>query len=106
MSSFLRFLGKFAQHLGVRFEVGEINGQDEYELAANILNEINKFLYQKKATLPSEYISDLPEICKPQFQFPFFYLSFSFSPLSLHQLGYSPSPVLLHPKLAYQKLGH
>jgi len=58
MSDFLKFLEKLAQHCGVKFEVEKFKGADEYELAASILNEINKFLYQKKATLPSEYISE------------------------------------------------
>jgi len=58
MSDFLKFLEKLAQHCGVRFEVEKFKGEDEYELAADILNEINKFLYQKKATLPAEYISE------------------------------------------------
>ena len=58
MSDFLKFLEKLAQHCGVRFEVEKFKGEDECELAADILNEINKFLYQKKATLPAEYISE------------------------------------------------
>ena len=58
MSDFLKFLEKLTQHCGVRFEVEKFKGEDEYELAADILNEINKFLYQKKATLPAEYISE------------------------------------------------
>jgi len=58
MSNFLKFLEKLAKHCGVRIAVEKVSGEDEYKLAANILNEINKFLYQKKATLPSEYISE------------------------------------------------
>ncbi|MBM3141768.1 MAG: hypothetical protein FJ005_01790 [Chloroflexi bacterium] len=58
MSNFLEFLEKLAQHCGIRFKIGEFEGEDEYKLAANILNEINSFLYQKKAILPSEYISE------------------------------------------------
>jgi len=58
MSNFLKFLEKLAQHCGVRFEVGRFEGEDEYELAANILNEISKFLYQKRTTLPSKYVSE------------------------------------------------
>lgn len=61
MSDFLLFLEKLAQHCGVRFDAERFKGEDEYELAANILNEINKFLYQKKATLPSGYISEFHE---------------------------------------------
>jgi len=58
MSNFLEFLEKLATHCGVRFEVGKFKESEEYELAASILNEINRFLYQKNATLPSEYISE------------------------------------------------
>ena len=42
----------------MRFDVTKVAAKDEYELAANILNEINKFLYQKKSNLPNEYISE------------------------------------------------
>ena len=58
MSNFLKLLERLARHCGIELEVGKFKGEDEYELAANILDEINKFLYQKKATLPSEYISE------------------------------------------------
>lgn len=58
MSDFLKFLEKLAKHCELRFEAEKFEGNDEFELAANILNEINKFLYQKKVTLPSEYISE------------------------------------------------
>ena len=58
MSNFLEFLEKLATHCCVRFEVGKFKESEEYELAASILNEINRFLYQKNATLPSEYISE------------------------------------------------
>ena len=46
----------------MRFDVTKVVTKDEYELAANILNEINKFLYQKKADLPNEYISEFHEL--------------------------------------------
>lgn len=58
MSDFCEFLEKLARHCGLKFEVEKFGGTDEYELAANILNEINKYVYQKKAALPSEYISE------------------------------------------------
>lgn len=58
MSAFVKFLEKITDDLGLAFEVGKIKGEKEYELAANILAEINKFLYQKKVTLPAEYISE------------------------------------------------
>ncbi|HCI56063.1 MAG TPA: hypothetical protein DFI01_09095 [Bacteroidales bacterium] len=58
MSDFIKFLEKLARHCSVRFDTEKFKGEDEYELAANVLNEINRFLYQKKTTLPSEYISE------------------------------------------------
>jgi hypothetical protein len=58
MSNFLIFLEKLSEHCGLRFEPEKFKGTDEYELAAKILNGINKFFYQKKATLPPEYISE------------------------------------------------
>jgi hypothetical protein len=58
MSDFIRFLERIAIHCGLKFEEDKSVYINEYELAANILNEINKFLYQKKTTLPSEYISE------------------------------------------------
>ena len=58
MSNFLNFLERVAQHCSIKFDAAMFRGEDEYELAANVLNEINRFLYQKKATLPSEYISE------------------------------------------------
>lgn len=58
MSCFIEFLQKLASHCGLNLSVEELGGEDEYELAANILNEINRFLYQKKKTLPSKYISE------------------------------------------------
>jgi hypothetical protein len=58
MSDFLRFLERLAQFCDVKFERNKFQGEDEYVLAANMLAEINKFLYQKKTTLPAEYISE------------------------------------------------
>ena len=58
MSDFLKFLQKLAQLCGLKFESQRFQGEDEYRLAASILAEINKFLYQQKMTLPSEYISE------------------------------------------------
>ncbi|PIU67631.1 MAG: hypothetical protein COS84_04340 [Armatimonadetes bacterium CG07_land_8_20_14_0_80_40_9] len=58
MSDFINFLEKLAQHCSIKFDAEMFRDEDEYELAANVLNEINRFLYQKKATLPSEYISE------------------------------------------------
>ena len=61
MSNFISFLDKIAKHLGIKTEFEKIIVKDEYELAANILSEINKFLYQKKENLPPEYISEFHE---------------------------------------------
>lgn len=58
MSSFLIFLEKLAKHFNIEFDYDKMNGEDEYQLAANILNEINIYFYQKKTTLPSSYISE------------------------------------------------
>lgn len=58
MSNFLEFLEKLAQHCGLKFESQRFQGEDEYGLAASILAEINKFLYQRKVALPSEYVSE------------------------------------------------
>jgi len=58
MSDFLKFLQKLAQLCGLKFESQRFQGEDEYGLAASILVEINKFLYQRKVALPSEYISE------------------------------------------------
>jgi hypothetical protein len=58
MSDFLKFLQKLAQLCGLKFESQRFQGEDEYGLAASILAEINKFLYQRKVALPSEYISE------------------------------------------------
>ena len=61
MSDFLKFLQKLAGCCGLIFDTSKFKGGDEYELAAVILNEINRFLYQKRAGLPSEYISEFHE---------------------------------------------
>ncbi len=58
MSDFINFLEKLAKHCGVSFDIEKFKCKDEYELAAIILDGINKFFYQKKATLSSEYISE------------------------------------------------
>lgn len=58
MSTFLIFLEKLGGYCGLRFDDANLKGIDEYALAANVLNEINKFLYQKKTNLPPEYICE------------------------------------------------
>jgi hypothetical protein len=64
MSDFLKFLEKITHHCGLKLAIAEFQGDDEFELAADILNEINRFLYQKKETLPSEYISEFHKYWK------------------------------------------
>lgn len=58
MNNFIKFLEKLSSYIGMGFDAQKIVAKDEYELVANILNEINKFLYQKKSNLPDEYISE------------------------------------------------
>jgi len=58
MSTFVKFLEEITDVLGLQLQVGRIEGEEEYEVAADILAAINEFLYQKKATLPPEYISE------------------------------------------------
>jgi hypothetical protein len=58
MSNFFEFLEKLARYCGLKFEAEKFKGDDEYILVANILNEINNFIYQKKTSLPPEYISE------------------------------------------------
>lgn len=58
MSGFAGFLEELGSVLGMgRVAVG-IQAEDEHELAAGLLAAINRFLYQKKATIPSEYMSE------------------------------------------------
>jgi len=64
MSDFIKFLKKLLHHCGLEFEAEKFKDADEYELAANILNEINKYFYQKEVTLSSEYISEFHKYWK------------------------------------------
>ena len=41
MSTFVKFLEKITDDLGLEFEIGKIKAEEEYELAANILAEKN-----------------------------------------------------------------
>lgn len=59
MSEFLNFLNKLVSHLKLEIPTDLANiSSDEYELAAKILHEINKFLYQKNIKLEESYISE------------------------------------------------
>ena len=58
MPNFFEFLEKLARYCGLKFEAEKFKGDDEYILVVNILNEINNFIYQKKTSLPPEYISE------------------------------------------------
>lgn len=66
MSEFIEFLTKMVSHLGIKLSVVDLAGtiSDEYELAANILGEINKFLYQTHVGLDKEYISEFHKYWK------------------------------------------
>lgn len=66
MSEFLNFLNKLVFHLKLKISVADLAkmSSDEYELAAKILHEINKFLYQKNATLEEGYISEFHKYWK------------------------------------------
>jgi len=61
MSSFTKFLKRMTEAIGLDIDLASFRGKKEYELAANILNEINGYLYQHKKSLPKEYISDFHE---------------------------------------------
>jgi len=60
MSEFLTFLGKLISHLKIDISIDQLKKriQDEYEVAAKVLYEINKFVYQRHATLDKAYISE------------------------------------------------
>lgn len=66
MSEFLAFLNKLISHLKIDLSVDELTNriQDEHEIAARVLHEINKFLYQRHATLEKEYISEFHKYWK------------------------------------------
>lgn len=68
MSEFLAFLERLTQHCGLSFHVRELEGESEYELAAHVLDEVNKFFYQKKQALPAEYISEFHRYWKENHQ--------------------------------------
>lgn len=52
MSSFLNFIEKLANHFDLEFDSSKIDDEDEYRIAANVLSEVNQFLYQKKGQVP------------------------------------------------------
>ena len=60
MSEFLDFLNKVTCHLNLNLSVSTLKHQigDEHEVAAAVLNELNKFLYQSHKGLDKEYISE------------------------------------------------
>jgi len=66
MSDFLVFLGKLISHLKIDLSIEDFKRkiQDEHEVAAKVLHEINKFLYQKHANLDKEYISEFHKYWK------------------------------------------
>lgn len=66
MSEFLNFLSKLISHLEIDLSVDQLKRkiQNEYEVAAQVLHEINRFLYQRHATLEQEYISEFHRFWK------------------------------------------
>jgi len=66
MSEFLGFLQKLVSHLKINLSVDDLitKIEDEHEIAARVLYEINKFLYQRHATLEQDYISEFHKYWK------------------------------------------
>ena len=58
MSAFTHFLEELASVLGLGRPSPQVRTDDEHELAAKLLAAINRFLYQHKTGLPSEYMSE------------------------------------------------
>jgi hypothetical protein len=60
LSTFLEFLIKLAAHLGIKISIDDLkkNVSDESELAAHVLDEINKYFYQQHKNLDKKYISE------------------------------------------------
>lgn len=59
ISEFLGFLFQIVKNLNLNVSLRKFNKntEDEYEIAAGVLNEINKFFYQKSDGLEKDYIS-------------------------------------------------
>ncbi len=66
MSEFLNFLKKVISHLGIECSMQTLVNQieDEFEIAASVLHEINKFLYQKNSSLDGDYLSEFHKYWK------------------------------------------
>jgi hypothetical protein len=66
MSEFLAFLSKVTSHLKIDVSVEELRRRisDEDEIAAQVLHEINRFLYQKHASLEQGYVSEFHKYWK------------------------------------------
>jgi len=66
MSEFINFLSKLVSHLNLDISIDKINDSinDEYEIAAYILSDVNKFLYQSHVDLDDEYISEFHKYWK------------------------------------------
>jgi len=58
MSSFLDFLNRLTARCSIQLDTRHLAANDEYELVALILSDINKYLYQRHEGLPAEYISE------------------------------------------------
>lgn len=66
MSEFLHFLKRLISHLKIDLSVEELRSkiQNEHEVAAKVLNEISRFLYQRHTALEKEYISEFHKYWK------------------------------------------
>ncbi|MEM0448563.1 MAG: hypothetical protein QW520_01910 [Methanomassiliicoccales archaeon] len=58
MSEFIKFLERIANVCGIKLTQEHFMGIDEYHVASKILHEINSFFYQKKQSIPGDYISE------------------------------------------------
>ena len=60
ISEFINFLFQLSKDLGLKFSLEKFkkNIKNEYEIAAKVLNEVNRFFYQKNKKLEKNYISE------------------------------------------------
>jgi len=58
MSEFSEFICKLARICNLEIRTEDLVGKNEFEIAARILSEINRFFYQQNSTISGEYISE------------------------------------------------
>ena len=60
MREFIEFLSRICSHLGITLGISDLPSAEaaQCELAARVLSEINRYLYQTSGSLPKGYISD------------------------------------------------